>query len=292
MSSDDPSRERRRRHFLAAGTSALVAGMAGCSGVLTGDDSTDDDSAKDDAADDDSTEVPVDGDAALIEYGQTKTGSVGGDAPKSDAYEGRYDPWAFEAAEGDVVTIGVSTTDADSTLFLLDADGELIARNDDARGEYGDARISGISLPSSGTYAVLVAGYGSPAEFEYELSVEEGVDESVADLREIAIGETRAGEIDAADPFDEESWLHYEPVRFDGEAGESVTIEMTAGDALPDPVLKGPAGEVVAKPPGGADVGSGRIEERELPETGEYTIEARALEAFGRRKYELSVRST
>lgn len=295
-------RNAHRRRFLAAGASALTAGLAGCSGVLSGDT---DDSSEDgesgegapdesesdgDSADEETIDVPVDGEAERIEYGRTATGTLDGDAPASDSYGGRYDPWAFRADEGDVVTIGVSS-DADSMLFLLDADGELVARNDDATGEDGDARIAGVALPSGGPYAVLVAGYGSPDPFEYDLTVEEGVDEPVADLREIQVGEQKRGEVDAADPFDEESWLHYEPVAFEGEAGESVTIEMTAGDALPDPVLRGPDGGVVAKPAGGADVGSGRIEDRELPETGEYTIEARALLAYGRREYELSVES-
>ncbi|WP_256391860.1 hypothetical protein [Natronoarchaeum rubrum] len=289
MQSNDRGRAgKRRRAILTTGASALAAGVAGCTGVLSSGDSP----GSDDSSDDDgkSFTLPIDGDAETIEYGTSVTATIDGDAPESDAYVGRYHPWTFEAEAGDVVTVSVPTNGDKTVLFLLDADGERVSHNPDLTGS--DIPLAGVPLSESGTYVVVVAvGLGAFAPLEYELSVEEGVDEPGDDLRSISIGETKRGEIDLADSFGGEYDLYYEPVRFRGEAGESVTIEMVADDMLPEPALYGPDGDKVAEIDGSGDFSTGRIPDVELPRTGEYTIRARVLGGIGRQEYELTVES-
>lgn len=278
---------KRRRAILATGAGALATGLAGCSGVLSDGSPGDDDSPDDDG---ESFTLPVEGDAETIEYGESVAATIDGDAPEADAYYGRYHPWTFEAEAGDVVTVDVSTGGGDTVLFLLDADGETISQNPNPVGS--DIPLAGIPLPESGTYVAVVAvGLGAYAPLEYELSVEEGVDEPGDDLRSIEIGETKRGETDFADSFSGVDDLYYEPVRFQGEAGESVTIEMVAEDVLPEPVLYGPEGDKVTGVDGSGDFSTGRISDVELPRTGEYTIRARVLGGAGRQEYELTVES-
>lgn len=290
-SSDDPGRGTRRRTFLAGGTSALALGLSGCSGVLSGDDRPADSSgSEDESSDQESFTLPVEGDAETIEYGQTKTATIDGDAPESETYYGRYHPWTFVADRGDVVTVDVSAGAESTVLFLLDGDGETVARNPDSTGS--DIPLSGVSIPEGGTYVVVVAvGLSAVAPVEYQLSVEEGVDEPADDLRSIAIGETKRGEIDVADPLGGKDDINYEPVRFEGEAGESVTIEMVADGMLPAPVLYGPEGELISEIDGSGDFSTGRIPNVELAQSGTYTIRSRLLGGVGRHEYELTVES-
>lgn len=111
---------------------------------------------------------------------------------------------------------------------------------------------------------------------------------SATDLRSITYGETKTGEIDGSDPTGYRG--RYEPVTFDGTAGDVVTITLTTTD---DPylVLLAPDGTRVAS---NDDHGSlrdlnARIEEYELRSSGEYTIVATSYDSRATFEYELAL---
>jgi hypothetical protein len=74
----------------------------------------------------------------------------------------------FTANEGDIVTITAHATDddLDPILTLLDENGQILADNDDHDSEDTslnryDAQIAQFAIPATGSYQVLVTGYGT-----------------------------------------------------------------------------------------------------------------------------------
>ncbi|MBX0323139.1 hypothetical protein EGH21_08875 [Halomicroarcula sp. F13] len=98
------------------------------------------------------------------------------------------------------------------------------------------------------------------------------------DTREIAYGETVSGAVDSVDPIRSNptenshsgDW-YYEPVSFEGEAGDVVDIEVYAPTDT-SLVLVGPDGQRVAQNEDGGEGNNSEILHR-LPEDGTYTIQ-------------------
>lgn len=84
------------------------------------------------------------------------------------------DRYSFNASSGQPVIITLASTDFDSYLYLLGANGAVIAQNDDT-GPSGNARIpsgSGFfTLPSSGTFTIEVTSFSSTGVGNYTLSL-------------------------------------------------------------------------------------------------------------------------
>ncbi|GAB3689351.1 hypothetical protein GCM10028857_24580 [Salinarchaeum chitinilyticum] len=113
----------------------------------------------------------------------------------------------------------------------------------------------------------------------------DGQSGSTQDLRSISYGESWQGQIEESDP--EYSGLyHNEPVTFEGSAGDIITIVMEATEADPWIALEGPDG---AGPSDGGSSGSARIEEYELPQSGQYTINAQTYSSGETTPYTLTL---
>ncbi|MFD1644417.1 alpha/beta hydrolase [Haloarchaeobius litoreus] len=231
-------------------------------------------------------------DLRSIAYGQTRSGEIDWDDPTG--YRGNYEPVTFEGEAGDEVTITM-TSDGDPYLQLLDPSGDLVAENDDDwdLGDY-DSRIEGHELAASGEYTIVATSFDSDASLTYELSLERvetgggGGGGGGSDLRSISYGQTLSGEIDDGDPTGYRG--DYEPVTFEGDAGDVVTITMTSDD---DPYLQllDPSGDLVAENDDDWDLGDfdSRIEDQELAESGEYTIVATSYSDDATFEYELTL---
>ena len=82
------------------------------------------------------------------------------------SYFGLYE-FAAEAGQG--VVLDLSSDDFDALLMLLDADGEIIALDDDS-GEGTNARIT-VRVPHAGTYTVVVNTFEEGEEGTYVLTL-------------------------------------------------------------------------------------------------------------------------
>jgi len=109
------------------------------------------------------------------------------------------------------------------------------------------------------------------------------------DLRGIDYGETREGAIDSGDPESDTYRGNYEPVTFEGSAGENVTIDMTSEDDT-YLILLGPDGTIVAENDDYDSLDS-RVE-ASLPSDGTYTIVATSFSPRATFPYELTLERT
>jgi len=76
---------------------------------------------------------------------------------------GQVRAYSFNALAGSVVSFSATGTDnrLDPVLVLLNAQGQELVRNDDAALQRGtEAIIEGFVLPSSGSYRLLLSGFG------------------------------------------------------------------------------------------------------------------------------------
>ncbi|MFN8372602.1 MAG: tetratricopeptide repeat protein [Anaerolineae bacterium] len=80
-----------------------------------------------------------------------------------DMETGRVYSMAFEGSEGQVITLQASSSECDPIIVVLDPEGNPIAGDDDS-GTSLDALISGFTLPSDGTYTLLVSHAGAGSE--------------------------------------------------------------------------------------------------------------------------------
>jgi hypothetical protein len=85
-----------------------------------------------------------------ITYGETLTGAFNADVQNAT--------FTFEGRAGDVVTLAVDSPDFDAQLYLLDPSGLEIAFDDDSGSDLNPL-IANFSLPSDGTYVIIVDGY-------------------------------------------------------------------------------------------------------------------------------------
>jgi len=233
-----------------------------------------------------------------IEYGDIVSGSIDADYPSAEEYRGYHEPITFDGSEGDIlraqmiggdINAGYYTepgSDTDPYLMLVAPDGDVIAENDDS--EYGlNAGFSGVVLPSDGEYTIVATSYGDNQTFDYTLRLQQQNVESV-DLRSIERNSTATGAIDKEDPSSQERNGFYEPVTFDGAAGEEV--EITMGSQFGDTYLQllGPDGELIAENDDNSYSLNSSLE-ASLPSDGEYTIVATSFSDRDTFEYELSL---
>jgi hypothetical protein len=88
--------------------------------------------------------------------------------------------YSFEAAAGDVVTIDLTSADFDPFVRLLDANGSVVAEDDDSGGS-SQARIEGYVIPADGEYTIEVDAFrgfdGTQmvfGDYTVSLEIEEG----------------------------------------------------------------------------------------------------------------------
>ena len=232
----------------------------------------------------------VDPDLRTIEYGETAASVLNESDPRSSEYRGYHEPVTFEGSQGDVITVDM-TSQGDTYLMLEGPNGTAVAENDDG-GEGLNARLTHVVLPADGEYTIYATSFDREATFFYELSLEQvGSGANVSrDVRSIDYGETVSSRIDREDPQSREYRGHYEPVTFDGSAGDVVTVDMvSSGDTYL--FLEGPDGSQIASDDDGGNDFNSRLE-IPLPEDGEYTIVATSYSPEETFLYELSLDRT
>lgn len=165
------------------------------------------------------------GNARLIDYGATVTGSV------DDAVPVRY--FRFEAERGDVIAATLQREDGSLDPFLQVLDSSLnVLAEDDNSGEDRGARLAAVTLPQRGVYYLAASRRGGIAgqtegSFTLTLSGRPGLTNGRA--LEIMYGATVSGQI---------SDQHYaEEYVFVGQAGDVIRISMERATGDLDPLV-------------------------------------------------------
>jgi hypothetical protein len=218
------------------------------------------------------------------------------------------DYYAVEVDAGQSLTASIEFSDAVGDLDMTVSGPD----RDRLEGSYSvsDSERVEITAVESGTYYIEVNGYsGDTAPYTLAVSVDgtgpvdsdsdgpgdddldgtDPADTDGIDLRRIEIGATATGEIDDGDPESEENRGHYEPVTFNGSAGDRLTISMTSDEGDTYLILRGPDGEVVQRNDDGGEGLDSELSSVELPEDGVYTIVATSYSDFDTFEYTLTV---
>lgn len=200
--------------------------------------------------------------AVMTRYGAVEHGKI-------EAFHAVY---AFEGESGDQVTIAVEANAFDSTLYLTDSTGLLIAENDDNERGEKHAALTNIPLEFSDTYYVFVMPFEPGKGGPFTLALYETSQVMEAPGGEIETGDTLVGELT---PNTFADW------RFEGEADDVVSLTAVADppQARVDLTIElyGPEGALLD---GDNDSGlllNPAIIDYTLPEDGEYRI--RVMEA-------------
>ena len=117
-----------------------------------------------------------------INTGQSVNGSLSPSDCQSalrirDGVRPRADRYSFDATAGQAFLIAIDSTDIDTYLYLVDANGSIIAENDDSRAGAG-SRIPASGgfyvLPASGRFQIEVTAFSSDQQGNYALSLSAG----------------------------------------------------------------------------------------------------------------------
>lgn len=206
----------------------------------------------------------------VLHYGDTTTGTIT-TATSANSYY-------FDGEAGDEVVIEMIATnfdELDTLLRLANADGDIVAENDDANDSTLNSKIQH-TLTASGRYEIVATAYAGAGDFTLRLVG--------ADSNRLISGQTAQGVL--ATQGDAISFVYL------GTAGETITIDMNAVDSDELDtylVLYDPDGELVAE----NDDRNRRTFDSQIRHTlqvdGDYTIVAMQFSGAG--DFSLTLRS-
>jgi hypothetical protein len=208
-----------------------------------------------------------------IQVGQSVNGTL---------ESGRFDAWAFEAFEGDLINLRLESSAFDALLELYTPSGRVLQRDDDT-GVGLNAQIGGVRLRESGTYRVIVRSYNASASGAYQLTLDSGGAVGNSQSRRQASltlstptnGRLTSGEGDL--------WT------FTGREGDILTISLNSTDFDTILNLYAPGGELLQVNDDGGEGTNSQIDFFRVPAGGEYTVWARSYNASASGAYTLTV---
>jgi len=133
-----------------------------------------------------------------LQFGRTASGRLeAGDRPRSGG--GYQDQWEFDGRQNQNIMLEMRSSDFDAYLELRDADGNLVAENDDG-GDGTNALISA-RLTRNGRYRVIARSYGERESTGfYELTLTNVGDVAApAQVVTLTEGQTVFGRLEAGD---------------------------------------------------------------------------------------------
>ncbi|NEO52816.1 MAG: tetratricopeptide repeat protein [Okeania sp. SIO3B5] len=137
----------------------------------------------------------------------------------------------FAGRAGEAITIELSSSEFDAYLVLFDPNSKGIAKNDDG-GEGSNAKIT-ITLPTTGTYTVIVNTYEKGEQGSYKLSWREASDKELSlaeatELNQRGIELYKQGKYDEAVPLLEQSLAIRKGVLGDEHLGVATSLNNLA----------------------------------------------------------------
>ena len=231
----------------------------------------------------------------MLTIGQTISGSLSsGDAKRDD---GTYtDPFFYDAAAGESVTITMRSPDLDSWLVVDDPSGTMFQHDDDSGGDR-DAQLT-LTFPHAGRYLILANTVSPGAVGNYTLVINryEGTPiPAGTNLKTIeqgswplvSAGQTIAGRLDASDVYRDDG-TYTDPFFYSAVAGETITVTMRSSVLDSWLVIDDPSGALNVHDD---DSGGGHDSQITItfPHAGRYLILANAVMPRSAGDYTLSV---
>jgi hypothetical protein len=226
--------------------------------------------------------------AFTLEIARVGVSSASGSALRyGDSVINTLDPtqtqffYPFQARRGDVITLRLQRVsgDLDPMLILTDADGTVLAQNDDSGDGGLNAGIDGFLIRADGTYIVVATRFGGAAGTTtggFVLSLLSAADSGLG--RQFAASyPLEYGAIIEGDLTDAQNITYY---RFEGRAGDVIRVRMERIGGALDPLLAitdADARELVSDDDGGGGQNA-LIDGYTLPADGAYTVLATRYE--------------
>ncbi len=207
------------------------------------------------------------------------------DVQEGELRDGVGEFWAFEGAEGDFVTISLSSDEFDTYVELLSPNGAQLANNDDITDENRNSRLDRVQLPTEGTYIIVVRGYLDTARGNYTVTITSestilGSSDDPIIVGAIGYGEAVDGNLTTAGG---DAWT------FDGTGGDVVTISLTSQVFDTVVILKDPNGVAITSDDDSGTLLNSLIENFELRTSGTYTIVVQGVQASDRGTYSVNL---
>lgn len=199
----------------------------------------------------------------------------------------KADLFTFNATAGQRVTVTMNSTAFDTYVYLLGPGNVLLTQDDDSGGNR-NSRINDFTLPSAGTYTIEATSYDSIGRGSYFISVV-SASAGVA-CSPVLIGQntTTLGSLNDADcTAPHRSASKGDLYRFNGTAGQRITLALNSTNFDPYLFLTGPSNTVLREDDDSGGNLNSRISNFVLPVTGTYIIEATAFASTGRGPYSL-----
>jgi hypothetical protein len=229
---------------------------------------------------------------------QTLSGTLEvGDCQLDD--DSLIDFYSFQGTAGQAISISLNSNDFDTFLFLLDADGEVIAQDDDG-GTGVNSRIpdfgGAVTLPTTGTFFIGANAFDDEESGDYTVSL--NGNQLCQPVPLAAVNQRFRGALTGADCIIniEGEFFFKDRYTFQGTAGQQLSIAMNSVAVDSHLILHTPSGAnrqvnddsnantINARVP----AGSGAIT---LTETGTYIIEVGTSESGELGAYSLLVRN-
>lgn len=203
----------------------------------------------------------------------------------SGEYVDRYE---FVATPGQHVTVDLQSDEFDTYLIVEDPRGARSENDDTDR--YGHSVVE-FDATESGTHQVLVSSYEPGLTGSYELRIEVGVAAAAGrDVVALSPGQTSTGSLAAGDSRPEDG-KYRDVYVFDGQAGETVSVEMTSSAFDTYLGVLTPSGEQIEND----DYEGSRsrsLVELTLRETGRYRVYATSYSAGLTGAYQITLRAS
>ena len=190
-----------------------------------------------------------------------------------------FDIYTFEGRAGQEVTIEMNSREVDSYLILLDPTGQELAQDDDG-GENRNSIIQ-VTLPENGIYTILANSAQEQDFGNYILSATTSGSQWI--LRQ-------EGELKAGDSIVPSDGSFYDDYRFEGQAGQTITITLESDDFDTYLVLIGTDGRVIEENDDRNPRTTNSLIEITLPRSGNYQVLANSVDNRGRGRYLLTVK--
>jgi S1-C subfamily serine protease len=200
--------------------------------------------------------------------------------PMDNSY---FDLYSFEGKAGQQVTIEMKSQDIDSYLILLGSNQREIAQDDDGGGNK-NARLV-VTLPVDGTYYIIANSYDARENGNYTLELRETT--ATRSNRIILREEGILGQGSSVLPSDGSLYREY---RFEGQAGQSVSISLESSDFDPYVAVFTPDSQLLGENDDVSDSSKNAFVSVTLPITGPYRVVVNSFDASGRGRYILTVR--
>lgn len=200
-----------------------------------------------------------------------------------------FNPYTFEGVAGQEIVIEMTSTELDPYLILLSPERDDFEVQDDDSGTNTNARLTA-RLPYTGSYIVLANAFseGEVGAYQLQLTSQGGASAPAGSASSSTILEQR-GELGPGDPTLSDN-SYYQEYTFRGEAGQSVTIELSSPDFDTYLLLVDQNGSLVDQ---NDDIARGNTNSRlvvTLRQTGIYTVVVNAYDETGRGRFVLTVR--